>query len=347
MSLGLLYTGGTIGSAGVPLTVLHGEDFAERFEALVRPQLPECFRDVPLEHIGATVDSTNMGPPDWLDFARRIAASPHDALVVLHGTDTMAWTGAALAFLLRRYDPAGHVTGRLNKRVVLTGSQYPMFGDGGLASDSDGFSNICNALEDAAGTPSEVLSFGGLTLEAQRSLKTSSTSLTTFQMPNGPGAPFDAPLLGGAEIAAEIDRLSPYFGHRQVVSITAAPGTDLAAQITGVLDNMAPDLGALHLLGFGIGNLPGEAMLRPVLTRAAEAGVLLAIGTQCPAGPVVSATYGVGHWLAELGVMETGDMPWAATQVKLHMCLALGEMNAWQSADKKAFFARNIVGELA
>lgn len=341
MAVSLIYTGGTIGCAGSPLTALSGEDFVRRFDGEVRPHLPSRYRETRIDYPPRTLDSTGMGPADWVRLMGRITRSTADRIVVLHGTDTMAWTAAALRFLACSYNAQGQVTGHLGKRIALTGSQVPMFPSGPIDPASDGLSNLQQALDWASdGPPDCAICFGGETIEAARGIKRSASDFRAFEMPNGPGSMVDP---GPGETIAPL----PGFGAKQVLPLIASPGADLAAILGAMLERGTELPAALHLLGFGVGNMPDATRLTPVLKAAQARGILMAIGTQTGHGRVTPDNYGVGHWLADCGVMPAGDMTIAATQVKLHMTTALRDLHGWDTQICRSFFTRNVVGELS
>ncbi|MEL6478139.1 MAG: asparaginase domain-containing protein [Pseudomonadota bacterium] len=344
MSVTLLYTGGTIGSAGVPLDTLPGPEFAALFDAHVRAHLPERVRKATLLHTDPTLDSTSMQPLDWLRLARRIVEIDGD-VVVLHGTDTMAWTAAALAFLLQTYSAAGEVTGRLQKRVVVTGSQVPLFDGAGLAEGSDALGNLLGALAAARGGGGAVLHFAGDTLDAARVMKTSCTNWEAFTMPNGPGAATEVPATTAGNVLSSLEKLGAFFGRSAVIPLLAAPGAALGKQLAALASAEGYPLGAVHLLGFGIGNLPEELELTAALQHLRSQQIPVVISTQCPHGRIAPQTYAVGDWLSGCGVLGMGDRTPAAVQVKLHLTLALSALYGWGEQEMRAFLLRHVAGE--
>ncbi|MEM0921809.1 MAG: asparaginase domain-containing protein [Pseudomonadota bacterium] len=340
----LLYAGGTIGAAGTPLSPMPGPDFAARFERDLRPHLPAPVREVTLEWLPRPLDSAAMTPRDWLDLARTMATEGKEPLVLLHGTDTLAWTAAALAMLLQCYDPVGGVTARLPRRIVLTGSQYPAFDRSGLAEDSDGPANILGALADAAEGAGLSVFFAGASYQATRVVKTTCTGLDAFAMPNGPGRITPRPDADAAEIAAHLAAIDPYFGKRPLLAILATPGGAIAGQIEAALTAAVPPAG-IHLLGFGTGNLPKEPGLPDLLSTCRDRGIPVVLTSQCLHGRLAPGTYTAGDWLADCGVLSMGDRSPASVQVKLHLTQALSTLNGWDVEIRDAFLLSNIAGE--
>jgi L-asparaginase len=135
-SILLIYTGGTIGMIENPETgVLESFNFQYLKDHM--PELKKLGYAVSTHQFNPPMDSSDMGPDSWMEIVRIIAAnySRHDGFVILHGTDTMAYTASALSFMLEN----------LNKPVVLTGSQLPI----GMLR-TDGKENLITAIEIAA-----------------------------------------------------------------------------------------------------------------------------------------------------------------------------------------------------
>jgi L-asparaginase len=201
--LRILYTGGTIGSVDQPLAPLSGRDFCKAFTTLVEPTILERFPGASVSHdwLEPTLDSTNLQPSDWCEIARRIIGAPgdaslhadHDAFLILHGTDTMAWSAAALSFLLTGLDRTGHASALLSKPVVLTGSQLPLFSrsspDAPLAINynTDALRNVLGAVEMLrGGFPAVGLFFEDKLMLGNRALKTEASRFPAFTTPNHP-----------------------------------------------------------------------------------------------------------------------------------------------------------------
>ncbi len=291
-----------------------------------------------------------MAPADWLHLARQLlAAREEQAVLLLHGTDTMAWTASALAFLLTLYDAAGAPEARFARPVVLTGAQRPLFEGDGLRPGTDALDNLRSALGAYATGRCEVMvAFGGITLRGTRVMKLSTVDDRAFGYPNG-GAPCPAlPAADPADLAAQLDRLAPHLGKKAVITLTPGPADPglLERWVRCFLEGMGENLGAIYLSGYGIGNFPGRLRLAPLLRSAHEAGVLIAAGTQVPRGPVDPSTYGAGHWLAECGAIAIADMTPAAAQAKLQVALALAAAHGWDRAETERFFRTPVAGEL-
>lgn len=305
----IAYTGGTIGMA-------RRDDgsyapapgyLAELMAAL--PELRDPRAPAYTVHEFATLrDSATMTPDDWTAIADDIAANyaGYDGFVVLHGTDTMAYTASALAFMLRG----------LRKPVVLTGSQIPL-----CEVRSDGRDNLITALLIAGNEPiPEVcLSFGSVLLRGCRAVKVSASGLDAFASPNFPP-------LAQIGIAIEVDRrlvLPPPapdaplsvqpIGAVQIGALRLFPGI-AAATVAAVL---AP-LQGLVLETYGSGNGPaGDADFLAALAEASARGVVIVSCTQCLRGRVDLEAYATGAGLARAGVISGYDLTAEAALAKL------------------------------
>lgn len=309
----IVYTGGTIGMT---------EDLATG--ALVPFSFDHLMRNVPkigrlgynLDHVELTppIDSSNMNPAHWAQMAKMIAASydDFDGFVVLHGTDTMAYTASALSFML----PG------LAKPVVLTGSQLPI---GEIRED--GTENLITALQIAAartdaGVPmvQEVaISFGRHLWRGNRATKMSSTNFGAFRSFNFPPLAnmdlhihFNEGLL--LRPAAETP-FAPVYGMDDAVSVAFLyPGITeavLRAQMA------APGVKGIVLRTFGAGNAPTEQWFTELMAETVRAGKIVVNVTQCSQGGVEEKRYATGDALARAGVVSGYDLTCEAALTKM------------------------------
>lgn len=308
----IFYTGGTIGmyrpTPGAPLVL--DPDFVpklrNRYLAGI-PNLPDW--DITIRN--PTLDSSNMSPQDWLSIATYIsvteAANPgkYAGYVILHGTDTMAYTASALTFMISG----------LTKPVIFTGSQVPM-----SEPTNDAVNNVVNALKAAAKyeKPQVCLFFFNKLMLGCRTVKIDSANWEAFDSPNR--APlgnlvdgelvFEKALTAEPEMAREASLTVQEFTATEVALLRLFPG--LSPTIAeNVLRN--PLKGAV-LHAYGAGNGPGN--LEDVFTRAAkvENKVLVAC-TQCLRGSVNINNYETG--LGKCGVISGYDMTVEAAVSKL------------------------------
>lgn len=204
MKLAVINTGGTITCVGTPLSPMAAAPFAEASRQIVEPALDQEFPDLELHYVtdlrfpesdSGTLDSTNLQPADWCLLAQRILEDydKYDGWVVLHGTDSMAYTGSALPFLLSAFDKFGNATIALDKPVIITGSQVPLFDQkapGGpltLRYNTDAFQNVCAAVAAVrTGIPEVGVAFRGRIFRGPRVIKSNASEDDAFSSPNFP-----------------------------------------------------------------------------------------------------------------------------------------------------------------
>ncbi|HEY0847648.1 MAG TPA: type I asparaginase [Noviherbaspirillum sp.] len=312
--IGLIYTGGTVGMTKTAHGYAPMDDFASVLSRLFRDQCDEL--PAYTLHVYPTpIDSANATPADWQAIGRDIAAryDQYDGFVVLHGTDTMAYTAAALSYMLQG----------LRKPVILTGSQIPL----GVAR-SDALQNLITALQLAASEEiSEVgLYFNQRLLRGNRATKVSTERLDAFDSPNYPCL-----ATAGIELQIHHDALMPraeterfalpeHAGHL-VLPVRFVPGLPVRA-LQAMLD-LNPH--ALLLQCYGSGNAPDrDPALLELLRQANDRGIVLVAGSQSLHGRVSLGNYAAGAALPAAGVIGTGDMTFEAAYVKLHHLFALG-----------------------
>lgn len=349
MTLRVVYTGGTIGCDGDPLAPVPAAEFTMRWARHVMPALGEG-PDFTWQWLDPALDSSEMTPADWARLARLVLEvdAEDEAVLLLHGTDTMAWTAAGLALLLTLYGEAGTPTGRLAMPIVLTGAQRPLFEGDGLRTGADALENIRTALNAVSlGRREVMVAFGNVTLRGPRVMKMSTRDDRAFSCPKGSSP---APALASADpgaLAVQLDRLAPHLGAKAVLTITAAPTdpTLFAHWLEGAVESLGEKLGAIHLQGYGIGNFPGRAVLTPLLAGLRERGVPIVAGSQVPHGDVEPGGYGAGRWLLDCGAVPAGDMTAAAVHAKLHVALTLAAAHGWKLNDVERFLEMPVAGE--
>jgi len=350
MRLALIYSGGTIGCAGSPLKPLPVREFQRLWGHAAAPLLPDALA-VDWQWLTPPLDSSDMAPADWGRLAGlALGAQEEQAVLLLHGTDTMAWTAAALAYLLTLYGPDGRPEARFGLPVVVTGAQRPLFEGEGLREGTDALENLRTALAACGTARAEVrVAFGGLDLPGARVMKLSTTADRAFDCPTGEAPCPALPAADRNALRAQLDAVVPHLGRKAVISLTPSPAAArfVAAETAAVIDALGEELGAIYLNGFGIGNYPARDLLAPLLRAAHDRGVLIVAGSQVPGGAVDPATYGAGSWLSGCGALAARDMTTAAAQAKLHLALALGAARGWQQAEMERFLLTPVAGELS
>lgn len=339
----LVPTGGTIQAAGRPLTPMP----MARFRRLWRQAGLPAADWHPVE---PPLDSTEIGPAGWLRIARAVLAAADGepaGIAVLHGTDTLAHTGAALAMLTTLVDPGGAPAARLAVPIHLTGAMRPLFDGEAVDPASDASGNVEAALG-GFGAPGLRVVFGGESLPGARVAKLDTARPRAFAAPNGEGTLAPLHAAAPAELRDQLAALAPHLGRRDVLTVLATPGDDdaRAAALRAQIDALGSRLGALHLLGYGAGTMPGGHALAPVLARAAEQGVLVAVGSQVPCGAVSVDAYAAGAWMEDAGAFGTGDMTVPAAHAKLRVVLALAACHGWSAARMRRAVLTPFAGEI-
>jgi L-asparaginase len=319
----LLHTGGTLGMSGRKPTPLRPDTYAEEIVARV-PELAELAR---IEtRILCNLDSSDLGPEEWSALADEVAQATHDGVVIIHGTDTMAYTAAALSFAL----PG------LNRPVVLTGSQRPL---GEIRTDAR--RNLVDAVDLATRDIPEVgICFDGRLLRGNRATKGDAWSYGAFA---SPGCPPLARLGLDVEIGGHVRRptqpLSVENGFDpRVVVAWATPGME-----PGALARLAEGARGVVLAAFGVGNVPTRLnALAPAVGELVAAGVTVLVVTQARAGAVDLSLYESGVKLREAGALSGGDLLLEAAVVKLMHALAKFSDDA---EARRRYLLADIAGE--
>ena len=328
----LLLTGGTMlmtPGAGPPGTRPLTLD-EERTSRDLVAEVPSLARIAELEtRLLFHMDSANMQPADWVTIAREVHSQlpSYDGIVIVHGTDTMAYTASALALML----------GPLPKPVVLTGSQKPI-----VEVRTDARQNLIDAaLVATLPVPEVCIASGSRALRGVRATKRDAWGFSAFDSPTLPplvelgiGIEVAPHVMKPTPLAAEFDgRLEP-----RVLAVRVFPGLD-------------PDLvrGAIRLgvrglvlEAYGTGTLPNLAgSLIPALEEARDRGVPVVVVSQCLRGFVDLGRYEGGAAAEKAGAISGGNMTVEAALAKMMIGLARhGTGDAL-----RAYFAQTAVGE--
>lgn len=334
----IIYTGGTIGMLADPRTgALKPMDLAH-----LEQQVPELERiKVRLEAIAFArpIDSSDMRPTDWLRIAAMIGEhyDRFDGFVVLHGSDTMAYTASALSFLLEG----------LNKPVILTGSQLPI---GTIRTDAR--ENLITAIEIAAArdadgramVPEVAIYFEYRLMRGNRTVKVHAERFEAFRSPNWPALAEAGVHLRYDHSAILPHREGPLKVHstldERVAVVPLFPGIS-AAWMDHALS--MPGLRGVVLGTFGSGNGPTNKDLIRALEAARERGILLLNVTQCVGGRVEQGRYVTSQAFAAMGMVPGHDLTIEAGLTKL--MFLLGQEQGTDEVARR--MAVPICGELA
>jgi len=333
-TVGVIYTGGTFGMAASAAGYVPTTDLPGRAEAALDSA---AATDLPrigwIDNPGPPIDSGSIEPRFWFELAQTIAAAAeqHDGFVVIHGTDTLAFTGSALSFLL-----AG-----LGRPVVVTGSSRPL-GEPG----SDALANLVRALRVAASPDCDevTLAFGDRLLRANRATKRHGSADNPF------GSPALEPLavLGNSIEWTGMDAPPRVEGGDPPCAGWCGTGVGFLSIYPGIggdIVRAVRDTGidALVLEGYSAGIGPGgNADFVQAIADTVAAGVVVGAVSQSRAGRVRLGKYAVSTPLAEAGLVGGADMTREAAIAKLHVLLAEG----LGPATVANAFGRNLRGEL-
>ena len=278
-------------------------------------------------------DSADFTPRDWVRLAEAIEtrAADYDGFVVLHGTDTMAYTASALSYLLSG----------VHKPIVLTGAQLPL-------SDirSDGRQHLITSLILAGRyrIPEGCIYFGDRLYRGNRAQKVHNQSFVAFASGNYPalasiGVTIDVRhdlLLEPRPSPIAVQRLTR---HPQVATVQVHPG--MSSEILVKL--LEPPVEGMVLQTYGAGTFPtSDKTLLRAIEAAVERDVVVVNCSQCHAGRVVQDLYGTGAALRDVGVISGHDMTQEAVLTKLYCLLASGH----SAAETRTRIEEDLAGEL-
>jgi L-asparaginase len=316
-SILIIYTGGTVGMV-----------FDEEAKHLVPFNFSQILEKVPelrlfnylltVESIEPAIDSSNVSVSDWLMLARLIEENydDYDGFVILHGTDTMAYSASALSYLLEN----------LQKPVIFTGAQVPI----GLIR-TDARENLITALQIAATktngksvVPEVCIYFHSLLLRGNRAKKVESSHFDAFKSENYP------PLAeAGITIQYDFNTMLPHPEKRLRVHQKLDEHVTILKLFPGITPQVvrsilqAPDVKGIVMETYGSGNAPTLPWFLDLIEQALAQGKYILNVSQCDEGRVEQGLYETSKYLLELGVIGGADITTEAAITKMMFVLAL------------------------
>ena len=338
-SILLIYTGGTIGMKQDPEKGgLVPFDFSQILDEV--PELTKFALRIDSVAFDPLIDSSDIEPSMWISLAKIIEEryDAYDGFVVLHGTDTMAYSASALSFMLKN----------LTKPVIFTGSQLPV----GVPR-TDGKENLISSVEIASATDSEghalvpevCIFFGSLLLRGNRAVKESSEAFTAFTSPNFPP-------LAESGISIRYNTSAIYRPADWNAPLSVHYALDTRVAILKLHPGMTPEIVRHFLLGketraviietYGSGNAPARDWFLDIVRESSESGKILVNVTQCLKGGVDMDIYANGRKLKDAGVVSGHDGTTESTLAKLFVFMG----KTTDNDTVKARLSQNLRGEI-
>jgi L-asparaginase len=336
-SILIIYTGGTIGMVeSADRKTLVPFDMSHVLEQV--PELKKLNAELHSVSFEKPIDSSDMQPEHWSQLAKIIHDNydAHDGFVILHGSDTLAYTASALSYMLNGLD----------KPVILTGSQLPI---GMIRTDAR--ENLITAVEIAALQVNDepvvqevAIYFEYKLYRGNRTKKISTDAFEAFASPN-------FPVLAEAGVNINFNHaalfrkktaqfsLTDGFDNR-VATLVLFPGIS-EEHVRSVLQT--ENLRAAIIVTFGAGNASQQPWFLKQLSSAIERGLIVINMTQCSKGHVEQGKYETSTALLKLGVISGGDMTFEGAITKLMLLLAQSDDKTWVIDQ----FVTNISGELS
>lgn len=311
----IIYTGGTLGMAYDESGALVPFNFGQILEKI--PILSNMDIAITVISFPEPIDSSNVTMRHWIDMAYIIYENydSYDGFVVLHGTDTMAYSASMLSYMLHG----------LNKPVIFTGAQLPI-----SAMRSDARENLMTSLEIATAkindlpiVPEVCIFFNHMLLRGNRSKKVQSIHFDAFESENYPSL-----AEAGIVIDYNMNAIRPFEARRKLVKMNHLDNRVMILKLfPGITDKIMDacfsieGLRGVVLETYGSGNSPSEGWFMKSLDRAIKKGLIILNVSQCNGGRVIHGRYETSKELLSVGVVSGADMTTEAAVTKMMFLL--------------------------
>ncbi|MGB4081063.1 MAG: asparaginase [Bacteroidia bacterium] len=338
----ILYTGGTFGmknTGGNGLQPSTWEEIIDYLPAIKNQTFFHYFSEInfTFETLEPVIDSSDITPEIWERIAHKVKDNyeNHDGFIILHGTDTLAYTASALSFIFQN----------LTKPVVLTGAQLPIF-----HPRTDGIVNLSNAIYiagyksfDLVRIPEVCICFNDDVLRGNRAVKTSTNDFEGFSSPNFQNlANLEQHILVNEHLLYRTST-EEKFGLKtkfsdSVVNVTVFPGYNPKQLIELV---KSKKIEGIVLKTFGAGNLPTSESWHTLISECESTNTLILATTQCPNGKIELGQYESSKVLNNSIVTDGKDITSEAALTKLMW--VIGNFNI---PERRAILSQNLRGEI-
>ena len=339
-SILLIYTGGTIGMKEDPsIQALRPFDFSQILAEV--PELRKFAYKIDSVTFDPIIDSSDVDPQNWVTLASVIEEryDQYDGFVILHGTDTMAYSASALSFMIEG----------LTKPVIFTGSQLPI----GVPR-TDGKENLISSVEIAAAkdenghamVPEVCICFDNVLMRGNRTTQINSDNFRAFRSEN-------CPPLAEAGISIRYNetliRKPEDWGKKPVFHKNLDTRVSILKIHPGITPQVAKGLlcgqesRAVIMETYGAGNAPSREWFLEIVREAAAMGKILMNVTQCLAGSVNMDLYATGKCLKELGVINGYDSTTESALGKLFFLMGTSSSDE----EVKSGLCSNLRGEIS
>ncbi len=311
----IIYTGGTLGMAYDESGALVPFNFGQILEKI--PIMSNMNIAITVISFPEPIDSSNVSMKHWTDMAYIIYENydSYDGFVVLHGTDTMAYSASMMSYMLQG----------LNKPVIFTGAQLPI-----SAMRSDARENLMTSLEIATAkindkpiVPEVCIFFNHMLLRGNRSKKVQSVHFDAFESENYPSL-----AEAGIVIDYNISAIRPLESHKKLTKRSHLDNNVMVLKLFPGITSMIMDacfdiegLKGVVLETYGSGNSPSEAWFMNSLGRAIKKGLIILNVSQCNGGRVIQGRYETSKELLNVGVISGADITTEAAITKLMFLL--------------------------